>query len=63
MSKGNFARPLQIALEMAGYRLARRNPAEHLLYKHPSRPAITIPETIKDPNLFYRLRALTEAVI
>lgn len=58
--KGNFTRPLIIALEMAGYEFSRRAKNKHLVYKRPGSPVIIIPPTIDDPRLFYRLRALTE---
>lgn len=60
--KGNFLKPLQIALEMAGYEAVKsRRHTSHFVYKRHGSPSITVPAKIDDPKLFYRLRKLTEA--
>lgn len=59
--KGNFSRPLIIALEAAGYGFSRRAKDKNLVYKCPGRPAIVVPAAIDDPRLFHRLRALAVA--
>lgn len=60
--RGNFVKPLKIALEMAGYEFARRGKNAHRIYKRPGSPTIVVPPLIDDPKIFYQLRKLIELI-
>lgn len=62
MAKGNYAKVLEVALEMAGYQLLKRRAnSVHTIYRCPGKPTIIVPKQIDDPKLFHKLRKLTEA--
>jgi predicted RNA binding protein YcfA (HicA-like mRNA interferase family) len=44
-AKGHFINSVVLALERAGYSLARRS-SSHFIYKAPERPCITVPQKL-----------------